>query len=66
MPLWIQTSASPCSRARFSASLLTVALYLAFRHQMSELGIREVDGKGAVFAFFIFLSLCLYFVLYVH
>ena len=43
-----------------------MALYLAVGRQMSESGIREGDGRGAIFAFFIVLSLCLYFVLYVH
>ena len=42
------------------------ALYLALSRQTSESSIRELDGKGAVIFIFIFLSLCLYFVIYVH
>ena len=42
-----------------------MALYLALNRQKSELGIiHEIGGRGALFAFFIFLSLCLYFVVF--
>jgi len=43
-----------------------MTLYLALGREMSGSGIHEGDGRGAVFAFFIVLSLCLYFVLYVR